>query len=327
MISRTKSKSKATPRQLRRTGYFVAAFAAFVLVFSIYREIDYAGFAEAAHRVDARIVRIDAVREGRGTRHTLHYELDHRGKTHRYSDTTGGETKLEELYTGSFNAFTGDDPPLKVGKTIGLLVNPYSADDHRPDREKLTLPSALWLTPLFGIIFLSSVATFLFWAGHEPKGGAPSGTANTRSRNSQVSSTSEDGVLRVRAKLDVPWPPAHSSQHDDVQAKLRERMRELKAERGETASAAAIRGARAATAEIRFELNADADAQLYEARVDFLGASGERASETVQRAVELRAGAATQLAATLKIPSSAKTLRLVLVLADRTSWQHDIALP
>jgi hypothetical protein len=140
----------------------------FVLVVSIYREIDYARFAETATRADARIVRIEAIREGKLTRHVLHYEIDHRGKTHRYSDTSGGKTKLEELYTGSFNAFTGDDPPLKVGKTIGLLVNPYSADDHRPDRDKLSLPSALWLTPLLGILFLSSVATFLFWVSHEP---------------------------------------------------------------------------------------------------------------------------------------------------------------
>jgi hypothetical protein len=103
-------------------------------------------------------------------------------------------------------------------------------------------------------------------------------------------------------------------------------MRELKGEHGQAPSSTAARGARAAAAEIRFELNPDEDAQLYEARVDFLGASGERASETVQRAVELRAGTAAQLAATLQVPSSAKTLRLVLVLADRTTWQHDIAL-
>jgi len=130
VISRPKSKSKATPKQLRRTGYVVAAFAVFVLVIAVYREIDYAGFAETATRADARIVRIEAIREGKRIRHVLHYELDHRGKTYRYSDTSGAKTKLEELYTGSFNAFTGDDPPLQVGKTFGVLVNPYSANDH-----------------------------------------------------------------------------------------------------------------------------------------------------------------------------------------------------
>lgn len=301
MISRTKSKAKATPKQLRRTGYLVAAFAVFVLVIAVYREIDYAGFAETALRTDARIVRIEAIREGKRIRHILHYELDHRGKTYRYSDASGAKTKLEELYTGSFNAFTGDDPPLQVGKTFGVLVNPYSADDHRPDRDKLSLPSALWLAPLLGIVFLSSVAAFLFWAGHEPKGGTPPGPAKASSRNSRVSTSNESGVLRVRATVDVPWPRDGGS--------------------------ASVGVTRIATADIRFELNPDEDAQLYEARVDFLGASGERASETVQRAVQLRAGMAAQLSATLKVPSSARTLRLVLVLADRTTWQHDIALP
>lgn len=322
-----RSKAKATPKQLRRTGYFVASFAVFVLVFSIYREVDYAGFAKTATRSDARIVRIEAIREGKGTRHVLHYELDHRGKTYAYSDTTGGDNKLEELYTGSFNAFTGDDPPLKVGKTFGLLVSPYSPDDHRADRDKLTFPTALWLAPLLGIVFLSSIAAFLIWAGYEPKdaSGAVIPPAKPRSQSSQVSSSRDNGVLRVRAKLDVPWP-AMSAQHDDAQEKLRERMRALKAERGESAPAAPGTLEHSSTAEISFELTSEADAQLYEARVDFTGASGERASELIQRAVMLRAGQLEKLSATVNVPRVAKTLSLVLVLADRTTWKHDIAL-
>jgi hypothetical protein len=170
VISGPKSKSQAAPCQLRRAGYFVAAVAVFVLVYSVYREVDYAGFAETAVRSEARIVRIDAIREGKGTRRILYYEIDHRGRSHAFKDTTGN-TKLEELYTGTFNAFTGDDPPLEVGKTFGVLVNPYKVEDHRPDRAKLTLRSALWLMPVLAVLFLSSVAVFLFWAGERPARG------------------------------------------------------------------------------------------------------------------------------------------------------------
>jgi hypothetical protein len=299
-------KQKATPKQLRRTGMLVAAFALFVVVASIYTEVDYASFAESAVRIDARIVKIDAIREGKRVRHVLHYEFDHGGKAHHFADTTGPDTKLEELYSGTFNAFTGDDPPLQVGGTIGLLVSPDDANDHRADRAKLTLPSALWAAPVLGVLFLSGVAAFLFWIAREPPRAGSSGPPPPKTQRSQVSTSRKDGALRIRARVDVPWPAVSAAP-----APL---------------SAPPPASEHASSAEINFELSPDEDAQLYEARVDFIGASGERASEVVQRTVTLRGGEIEKLSATVKIPSTTKTLRLVLVLADRTTWQHDIAL-
>jgi hypothetical protein len=161
-------KQKATPKQLRRTGMLVAAFALFVVVASIYTELDYASFSESALRVDARIVKVEPVREGKRVRHILHYEFEHGGKVQSFSDKGGRETKLEELYAGTFNAFTGDDPPLQAGGTIALLVDPNDASDHRADRAKLSLPSAMWAAPLLGVLFLSGVSGFLFWIAREP---------------------------------------------------------------------------------------------------------------------------------------------------------------
>jgi hypothetical protein len=188
------SKAKATPKQLRRTGFLVAAFAAFVVVAAAYAEIDYASFSKTALRTDARIVKIDAIREGKRVRHVLHYELEHGGKLHRFTDRTGPDTKLEELYSGTFNAFTGDDPPLQVGGMIGLLVSPDDAKNHRADRAKLTLPSALWAAPLLGFFFLSGVAAFLFWIAREPPKAGSSAPPPPRPQRSQVSSSREDGV-------------------------------------------------------------------------------------------------------------------------------------
>ena len=88
------TKAKATPKQLRRTGYLVAAFAVFVVIATIVTELDYASFSESALRVDARIAKIDAIREGKRLRHILHYEFEHGGKTHRFSDEGGGD-KME----------------------------------------------------------------------------------------------------------------------------------------------------------------------------------------------------------------------------------------
>jgi hypothetical protein len=254
----------------------------------------------------------------------MHYEFAHAGKTHRFTDTTGPDTKLEELYSGTFNAFTGDDPPLQVGGTIGLLVSPDDANDHRADRAKLTLPSALWAAPVLGVLFMSGVAAFLFWIAREPPKAGSSAPPPPRARRTQVKTSREAGVLRITAKLDVPWPElsaAHAA-HDNAQDELRERMRELKG----TTPASDPASDPAGSAELRFELSPDDDAQLSEARVDFIGASGERASEVVQRALQLRGGAIEKFSATVKIPSAAKTLRLVLTLADRSTWQHDIAL-
>lgn len=315
------SKAKATPKQLRRTGFLVAAFAVFVVIAAVYAEVDYASFAETAIHTDARIVKIDAIREGKRLRHVMHYEFDHGGKTHRFTDTTGPDTKLEELYSGTFNAFTGDDPPLKTGGTIGLLVSPDDAKDHRADRAKLTLPSALWAAPVLGVLFMSGVAGFLFWIAREPPKAGSSAPPPPKTRRSQVKTSRENGVLRITAKVDVPWPEL-SATHDDAQDKLRERMRELKGATPALSPASEPAG----SAELHFELSLDDDAQLYEARVDFIGASGERASEVVQRTLQLRGGAIEKFSATVAIPSVAKTLRLVLTLADRSTWQHDIAL-
>jgi hypothetical protein len=319
------TKAKATPKQLRRTGMLVAAFALFVAIAFIYNELDYASFSESALRVDARIAKVEAVREGKRLRHILHYDFDHGGKVYGFSDKAGRETKLEELYAGTFNAFSGDDPPLQAGGTISLLVNPTDASDHRADRAKLSLPSVTWAAPLLGVLFLSGVAAFLFWIAREPPRAGSSAPPPPKTQRSQVSSSREDGVLRVRAKVDVPWP-AMSAVQNDEQDMLRERMRALKAERSDEAPRGLPAGEHAGSAAVRFELSPEEDAQLYEARIDFIGASGERASELVQRAVMLRGGAIEKLDATVKIPSAAKTLRLVLVLADRTTWQHDIAL-
>lgn len=313
-------KPKATPTQLRRTGYLVAAFAAFVVIVSIHTELDYARFAETAIHTDARIVKIDAIREGKRLRHVLHYEIDHGGKTYPFTDRAGRETKLEELYSGTFNAFTGDDPPLQAGRTIGLLVNPRDVNDHRPDRAKLSLPSALWLAPLLGVLFLSGVSGFLFYAAREPPKAGSSAPPPPKTRRTQVKTAREQGVLRITAKLDVPWPEL-SGAHGDAQDKLRERMRELQAQPAPLPASDPV-----GSAELHVELSPDDDAQLYEARIDFIGASGERASEVVQRALQLRAGAVAKFSATVAIPRVARTLRLVLVLADRSTWQHDVTL-
>lgn len=302
MASRTKA--KATPKQLRRTGYLVAAIAAFVAISSIYTEIEYASFEQTATRLRARIVKIEAVREGKRLRHVLHYEFDHGGKTHRFSDKGARDSKLGELYAGTFNAFMGADPPLRAGGTIALLVDPSDAKGHRPDRATLPLPSALWVPPLLGVLFMSGVAGFLFWIAREPPRAGSSAPPPPKTRRSQVNSSREAGLLRITAKVGVPWPDSSTA----------------------TGRAPPPANEPASSAEIRFELDPDEDAQLYEARVDFIGGAGEQASEVVQRAITLRAGAIEKLAATVKIPSAAKTLRLTLVLADRTTWQHDVAL-
>jgi hypothetical protein len=298
------TKAKATPKQLRRTGYLVAAIAVFVAISSIYTEIEYASFEGTATRASARIAKIDAIREGKRLRHVLHYEFEHGGKTHRFSDKGGRDSKLGELYAGTFNAFTGDDPPLQPGGTIALLVDPKDAKDHRPDRATLPLPSALWIPPLLGVLFMSGVAAFLFWIAREPPKVGSSAPPPPKTRRSQINTSCEAGVLRITARLDVPWPDSSAA----------------------TARAPLPANEPAGSAEIRFELDPEEDAQLYEARVDFIGRAGEQASEVVQRAVTLRAGAIEKLSATVKIPSAAKTLRLVLVLEGRNTWQHDIAL-
>lgn len=316
-------KQKATPKQLRRTGYLVAAFAVFVLIASIVIEIDYHRFSETALRTDARIVKVDAIREGKRFRHVLHYEIDHGGRTHRFSDTAGRDTKLEELYSGTFNAFTGDDPPLQAGRTIGLLVNPQDVSDHRPDRAKVSLPAVTWLAPLLGVLFLSGVSGFLFWIARElPPRTSSAPPQPLESKSSHVGSSREGAVLRVRAKVDVPWLPQISA-NGEPRAELEARMRELK---GPSAAPLAGTGERCTSVKLSIELRPDDDAQLYEARVDFLGASGEQTTEVIQRAITLRATQTEKLEATLDIPSAAKTLRLVLVLADRSTWQHELAL-
>jgi hypothetical protein len=318
-----KKKEKATPRQLRRIGYLVAAIAVWVVVFSIYREIDYASFEKSAARVDARITRLEAIKEGRRYRYILHYAIDLGGRSYAYKDESGKTTRLEELYTGTFNAFTGEDPPLATGKTFGVLVNPKQPEDHRPDRDKLSLPSALWLVPVIGVSFLSAVAAFLLWVGRESPSAASARPHG--SRKSRVSSSRSDGRLKIDATIDVPWP-AEPNPEDVVQQRLRARMRELQAERGEVAEPAPSSGPRASSIELEVELRPEQDAQLYEARVDFLGPSGERATEVITRALELRSGHPRAFAATLTPPAIAVKLRLVLVLADRTTFEHELPL-
>lgn len=324
----SQAKVKATPLQLRRTGYLVAASALFVALYSVYAEIDYASFSSDAKRVDARIVRIEAIRSGKRLRHVLHYELELGGKKHAFADRGGKDTKLEELYTGSFNAFTTDDPPLAQGKTLGLLVNPDDASDHRPDREKLPDPQFLWIRTLLALLFLSGVAGFLLWAGHEPKlpehASSPSSRPPGRTRTSKVSSSRENGVMRLRVSVDVPWPG--TSSNNVAQARLRERMLELKSELSEEQGGAPVAVERVASVELKLELNPLEDAQLSEARVEFFGASGERASEAFARAVELHASATKKISSTLSVPSSAAKLRIVLTLIDQSTWEHEVAL-
>lgn len=317
-----KKKEKATPKQLRRTGYLVAAFALYLTIYSVYREIDYASFEESAERVDARITRVEAIREGKRYRHILHYAIDLRGRTYDFSDQSGKTTRLEELYTGTFNAFTGDDPPLATGKTFGVLVNPYRPEDHRPDRDKLSLPSALWLVPVLGVSFMSAIAAFLLWVSREAPISKTPRPQNTRT--SRVSSSRSDGVLKINASVDVPWPDGPTPENV-AQERLRARMRELQAQRDEPASVPSP-GPRASSIEVAVELRPASDAQLYEARIDFLGPSGERATEVIKRLLELRTGHPQSFAATLTAPAIAVKLRLVLVLADRTTFEHELPL-
>jgi hypothetical protein len=316
-----KKNEKTTPKQLRRTGYLIAALAVYLTIYAVYREIDYARFEETAERVDARITRVEAIREGKRYRHILHYAIDLRGRTYEYSDQSGKTTRLEELYTGTFNAFTGDEPPLATGKTFGVLVNPYQPEDHRPDRDKLSLPWALWLVPVLGVSFMSAIAAFLLWVGRQAPASSNARPQSTRS--SRVSSSRSDGVLKINASVDVPWPDGPTPE-DVAQERLRARMRELQAQRDEPSATSS--GARASSIEVALELRPASDAQLYEARVDFLGPSGERATEVIERLLELRTGHPQSFAATLTAPAIATKLRLVLVLADRTTFEHELPL-
>lgn len=324
---KSQAKVRATPLQLRRTGYLVAGIAVFVALYSIYTEIDYASFCNTARRVEARIVKIDVIREGQRLRHVLHYQLELDGRSLLFSDPTPEGTKLEDLYTGSFNAFTSEDPPLAVGKTIGLLVDPDDPRDHRPDRDELPNPQFLWIRTVLALLFLSGVAGVLLWAGREPKeaqGSSSPSSRPPRARNSKVTSALEGGVLRVRAVVDVPWPGASSP--GDTHARLRERMQQLKAELKQEQGDSAVSDERVESVELKLELHASEASLLHEARLDFIGASGEEASETVARRVELPAQASKKVSATLPVPSGTIKLRLVLMLLDRTTWEHELSL-
>ena len=95
---KSQAKVSATPLQLRRTGYLVAGIAAVVALHALYAEIDYASFCGNARRIEARIVRIDAVREGQRVRRVLHYQLQLDGKTLTFRDPSADASKLQELY-------------------------------------------------------------------------------------------------------------------------------------------------------------------------------------------------------------------------------------
>jgi hypothetical protein len=152
------------PSWSRRVGYGAAALTLGLAVHAALDERSYARVEESWQRVPARIVRVERVpgSGGKKPHHVVHYEVELRGMKRQFSDGHG-TSKIGEFFLCHADVFEGPSPRVAPGKTIALLVNPASIEEHRPDRAALPRLWMVWLDKALAVLALAAISAVSFW--------------------------------------------------------------------------------------------------------------------------------------------------------------------
>jgi hypothetical protein len=152
------------PSWSRRVGYGAAALALGLAVHAVLDERAYARLEASWARVPARIVRVEVVPASGGKKphHVVHYEVELGGVKRQFSDGHG-TSRIGEFFLGTPDVLEGPSPRVAPGKTIALLVNPSSIDEHRADRDALPRRWMVWLDKVLTVGLLAAISAVSFW--------------------------------------------------------------------------------------------------------------------------------------------------------------------